>query len=66
MPRRVAAADDPPDYRDRFSVFAETAAILAGLLVVAISIAPNRDPQTPRGVVQQVRAAFLALTPSLG
>src|ERR1700728_3088377 len=57
----------PTDYRDLFSVFAETAATLTGLLFVAISLAPNRDPKTQRGVVQQVRAAaaFLALTNTL-
>jgi hypothetical protein len=57
----------PADYRDLFSVFAETAATLTGLLFVAISLAPNQDPRTQRGVVQQVRAAaaFMALINTL-
>lgn len=49
-------------YQTTFSVTAGTAATLAGLLFVAISLAPEQDPKTDRAVIQRVRAAaaFLA------
>jgi hypothetical protein len=57
----------PADYHELFSALAETAATLTGLLFVAISLAPDHDPNSERGVIQQVRAAaaFLAFTNTL-
>ena len=54
-------------YRDLFAVIAETGATLTGLLFVAISLAPRRDPKSHEGVAQQVRAAaaFLAFINTL-
>jgi hypothetical protein len=54
-------------YSDLFSVVAETAATLTGLLFIAISLAPRRDRDSHEGVVQQVRAAaaFLAFVNAL-
>jgi hypothetical protein len=50
--------------REFFSVIAESAATLTGLLFVAMSLAPRHDSTSHLGVVQQVRAAasLLAFT----
>jgi hypothetical protein len=54
-------------YRELFSVIAETAASLTGLLFVAISLAPARDPNSQEALVQQIRAAaaYLAFVDAL-
>ena len=53
--------------REFFTVVAQAAATLTGLLFVAISLAPRHDSTSPIGVVQQVRAAasLLAFTSAL-
>jgi hypothetical protein len=43
--------------REFFSVIAESAATLTGLLFVAMSLAPRHESTSHTGVVQQVRAA---------
>jgi len=54
-------------YSELYSVVAETAATLTGLLFVAISLAPRHHPDSREGIVQQVRAAaaFLAFVNAL-
>ena len=54
-------------YRELFTVIAETAASLTGLLFVAISLAPARDPDSDEGLIQQIRAAaaYLAFVNAL-
>jgi hypothetical protein len=53
--------------REIFSVVAEAAATLTGLLFVAMSLAPRHESGSHLGVVQQVRAAasLLAFTSAL-
>ncbi len=50
--------------RELFTVTAEAAATLTGLLFVAISLAPRHEPTSHLGTVQQIRAAasLLAFT----
>ena len=45
------------DYREFYSTIAASAGALTGLLFVAISAAPRRDPDAGPAVIQQVRAA---------
>jgi hypothetical protein len=53
--------------REFFSVIAESAATLTGLLFVAMSLAPRHESTSHIGIVQQVRAAasLLAFTSTL-
>jgi hypothetical protein len=53
--------------REFFSVIAESAATLTGLLFVAMSLAPRHESSSHIGIVQQVRAAasLLAFTSAL-
>jgi hypothetical protein len=53
--------------RELFSVVAESAATLTGLLFVAMSLAPRHESTTHLGTVQQVRAAasLLAFTSAM-
>jgi hypothetical protein len=53
--------------RELFSVIAEAAATLTGLLFVAVSLAPRHESTSHLGVVQQIRAAasLLAFTSAL-
>src|SRR5580693_7923685 len=53
--------------REIFSVVAEAAATLTGLLFIAMSLAPRHESTSHLGVVQQVRAAasLLAFTSAL-
>jgi hypothetical protein len=53
--------------RELFSVFAEAAATLTGLLFVAVSLARRHEATSHLGVVQQIRAAaaLLAFTSAL-
>ena len=53
--------------REFFSVVAESAATLTGLLFVAMSLAPRHESESHIGTVQQVRAAasLLAFTSAL-
>ncbi len=53
--------------REFFSVIAESAATLTGLLFVAMSLAPRHESTSHMGIVQQVRAAasLLAFTSAL-
>jgi hypothetical protein len=53
--------------RELFTVVAEAAATLTGLLFVAISLAPRHETTSHLGVVQQIRAAasLLAFTSAL-
>jgi hypothetical protein len=53
--------------RELFTVIAEAAATLTGLLFVAMSLAPRHESTSHLGVVQQVRAAasLLAFTSAL-
>ena len=44
-------------YRDLFAAIAESAATLAGLLFVAVSVVPHRGTGSGLNVIQQVRAA---------
>jgi hypothetical protein len=44
-------------YRDLFAAIATSGAALTGLLFVAISVAPRRDPVAGPVVIQQIRAA---------
>jgi hypothetical protein len=55
------------DYRDLFAAIATASAGLIGLLFVAISVAPRRNPTTNDAVVREVRAsaALLAFTNAL-
>lgn len=53
--------------REIFTVVAEAAATLTGLLFIAMSLAPRHESTSHLGVVQQVRAAasLLAFTSAL-
>jgi hypothetical protein len=55
------------NYRDLFAAIAESSATLTGLLFVAMSVAPRRQPSVHPAVVLQVRAAaaLLAFTSAL-
>jgi hypothetical protein len=55
------------NYRDLFAAIAESSATLTGLLFVAMSVAPRRQPSVHSAVVLQVRAAaaLLAFTSAL-
>jgi hypothetical protein len=48
-------------YRELFAAVAESAATLAGLLFVAMSVTPGRGPDAAPAVIQQVRAAAALL-----
>ena len=54
-------------YRELFAAIAATAGALTGLLFVAISVAPRRDPVSGPPVIQEIRAAaaLLAFTSAL-
>ena len=48
-------------YRELFAAVGESAATLAGLLFVAMSVTPGRGPDAAPAIIQQVRAAAALL-----
>ena len=52
----------PGLYRELFAAIAATAGSLTGLLFVALSVAPRRDPRAGPRAIQQIRAAAALLS----